>query len=143
MSVARDIQRSLQKGRRELEALVKETSGANGEPVRQAASTLVKTWRGVFKPGSPQTSSPAGSPPEADSKRLRRSIKTAVVEGVRRVGSGDFRARLFEFGGYRARDGAPQPPRPHARVALEQCADQMTEVLVGEVQKRVAKGGAA
>lgn len=143
MSVRDDIQRALSKGRRELEALVKETSGANSEPVRMAAATLVKAWRGVFKPGSPQTASPAGSPPEADSKLLRRSIKTAVVEGVRRVGSGDFRSRLFEFGGYRARDGAPQPPRPHARVALEQVADQMTDVLVGEMQKRVARGGAS
>lgn len=149
-----DIQAALAKGRRELEAIVADTTGANSEPVKQAAFTFARRWRKVLSvPRALLGPDPAGAAPRMRTKRLRKSIGTAVVDGVRRVGSGSFLARLFELGGYRVRQpkkskgkpsagiSAPQPPRPHASVALEQVKDEMTDVLVGAMQTRVAKGG--
>lgn len=139
-----NLHRSLAKGRKELEKVIRETTGADSEPVRAAAIALAQEWRKVLNvPGSPRTASAPGAPPEADTKRLRKSIKTAVVDGVRRVGSGNYRARLHEFG-YEAKDGTPVPPRPHGRVAIERAQAKMTEVLVSAAQRVVAKkkGGA-
>lgn len=159
--IANDIQRQLAKARRDMERLVAETTGANTEPVKQASFALARNWRKVlsvpFVDGGP---SAPGEAPRSRTRKLRKSIKSAVVEGVRRVGSASFRARLLEFGyagrrsfevakvavtrGNRFRrtlvaQGGPQPPRPHASVAMEQSKDQMVDVFVSEVQRRVAR----
>lgn len=144
-----DIQRALAAGRKDLEKLVAETSGANSEPVKQAAFTLARRWRKTLSvPRAQLGPDLANAPPRMRTAKLRKSIRTAVVEGVRRVGTNSFVARLFEFGGYLVRQPKkgkagnliPQPPRPHASVALEQAKDAMTDVLVSEVQRRVPKG---
>jgi len=146
-----DIQYALSKARRVLEREVAESTGANSEPVKQAALALARTWRKVLSvPGLPRHASPPGSPPESDTKRLRKSIRTAVIEGTRRVGTDLFTARLHEFGYHGLgtiaqgkRKGAtrpPVPPRPHAQVAFELAKDAMTEVFVSTVQHRIAKG---
>lgn len=136
-----EIQRALSQANRELTKIVAETTGANSEPVKQMAFTLARAWRRRLNvSGDPTNRSSPGEAPRSISKRLRKSIKTAVVEGIRRVGTNDFRARLFEFGGYLSRGGVPQPPRPHAQVSLEEVKDQMVEVMVTNVQTIVTKG---
>jgi hypothetical protein len=62
------------------------------------------------------------------------------VDGVRRVGSGWFVARLQEFG-YEARDGSAVPARPHGRVAFEISKDEMVDVSVSEMQRKIGSGG--
>lgn len=137
----KDVATLIRRARRDLDAIVRDTTGADSEPVRQAASVLVRAWRRILGvQGSALARSAAGQAPRQQLLRLRRSVKTAVVDGVRRVGSGDFRARLFEFGGYKDRSGEPQPARPHAQPAAESVADQMGEVLVSAAQQRVASG---
>lgn len=140
--ITNEIQRALSQSKRELDRIVREVSGADSEPVKQAAITLTRAWRRKLNvPGEDGQRSSPGEAPRKQTARLRKSIKTAVVEGIRRVGSGDFRARLFEFGGYKDRSGEIEPPRPHAQVALEEVADQMTEVYVSAAQRVTAKGG--
>lgn len=137
-----DLGAVLRRSRQTLTAIVRETSGADSEPVRQSAAVLVKNWRRLLSVrGDRAEPSAPNEPPRQRTRFLRRSIRTAVVDGVRRVGSGDFRARLFEFGGYKDRSGQPEPPRPHGRVALEQSADQMTEVMATEGANVLRQGG--
>jgi hypothetical protein len=57
---------------------------------------------------------------------------------VRRVGSGLFTSRLLEFG-FTTKSGTLVAPRPFARPAVENVAGQMTDIMVTEAQKRVAK----
>jgi HK97 gp10 family phage protein len=140
-----ELQKGLALVTKDMERVTRDLSGADSEPVRKAASVLAKNWRRLLSTqGGGQPSAP-GSPPHAQdegfrfrgsnkrSKPLRRTIGTAVVDGVRRVGSGDFRARLHEFG------TAEMPPRPHGRVALEQSVGQVTDVLITESERAIEK----
>ena len=144
-----DIQRALAASRKDLEKLVAETSGANSEPVKAAASLLGRNWRRVLSvPRAMEGPDMANAPPRMRTQKLRKSIRSAVVEGIRRVGTDSFVARLFEFGGYLTRSSkagtstpVPQPPRPHASVAYEQSKAAMVDVFVSEVQTRITKGG--
>ncbi len=166
-AIKNDIQRTLSLARKDIERLVADVSGANSEPVKKAAFRLAGTWRKVLSvPRVAIGPDLAHAPPRLRSGKLRKSISTAVVEGMRRVGSGNFRARLLEFGyggrrtfsvengvfreGFFVRRkrktlvsrGAPVPPRPHASVALELAKDKMLDVMVSEIQKKTAEGGA-
>lgn len=136
-----DLAKALSQAQRELDKITRSITGADSEPVKAAATVLAKEVRRRLNvPGDSQPSAP-GVAPRRRTKRLRKSIGHAVVEGVRRVGSGSFLARLFEFGGYRSRAGEPQPPRPFFRAALEAVKEQMTDVIVSEAQKKITKGG--
>lgn len=144
------LQKGLRDATKDAERLTRAISGADEEPVKRAAFALRKAWRRVLStPGGGEPSAPGSAPhkqgvgfrfrrrkgsagPARFSRPLFRSIGTAVVEGVRRVGSGDFRARLHEFG---AED---HPPRPHARVALEAAAGKMADVIVTASQQEIA-----
>lgn len=137
-----DLAKALSQGRRELDKITREISGADSEPVKAAATVLAKEARRLLNvPGGRDSPSSPGEAPRRRTKKLRKSIGHAVVEGVRRVGSGSFEARLFEFGGYKDRGGEPQPPRPFFRVALENVKDQMVDVMVSAAQQKIAKGG--
>lgn len=160
---------------RALAAEVAQLTGANSEPVKAAASVLRREIRRTLStPGANrytslktrrvrgQASEP-GAPPAMQSGRLRRAAKSAVVDGVRRVGFNDFRARLLEFGGAQSAESPRQskrkgakpgtmtkgrraiviPPRPFMERSLAAAAPQMTDVMVGEMQKRTAKGAKA
>lgn len=130
---AGELQRGLRLVTKDVETMTRDISGADSEPVKAAATVLQKEWRRLLSNrGGGKPSSP-GSPPAKQSGRLQRSIRTAVVQGVRRVGSSDFRSWMTEFGTDQA------PPRPHARPALENAASKMSEVLVSESQKAVEK----
>ena len=112
--------------------LTRELSGADSEPVKKSAAVLLKEIRRLLStPGGGKPSTP-GSPPRKQSGRLRKSWRTAVVQGVRRVGSSDFRAWMTEFG------TDQMAPRPYARVALENKQNEMGEVLVTESQRKIA-----
>lgn len=133
-----DLHRFFRQQTRDLRKLTEEMSGANSEPVRKAANHLRKHWRAIlYVQGAGKPAAP-GSPPHTQTESLMRSIGSRVVDGVRRVGSGLFTSRLHEFG-YKAKDGTQVPPRPHGRPALEIAAKGMTEVLVSEAQRRIAK----
>lgn len=118
----------------------KELTGANSEPVVKAARVLSRNWRRLVSVSGGGIASAPGQPPRQQKGWLRRSIGTTVVNGVRRVGSSLFTARLTEYG-YSAQDGTAVPPRPHGRVALELSASEMLDVTVSEMQKKIAKGG--
>jgi hypothetical protein len=149
-----DLQRGLREVNKDIARMNRTITGADSEPVKAAATVLRNEWRRLLSvQGRGEPSSP-GSPPHKQgegfnfkrpkgstgparrSGPLFRSIRHAVVEGVRRVGSGDFRSRLHEFG------AADLAPRPHARPALENVADKMGEVLVSESQRAVEKSKA-
>jgi HK97 gp10 family phage protein len=127
------LQRGLQLVTKDVEKLTREISGADSEPVKKAALVLRKEWRRLLgNSGGGKPSSP-GAPPAKQSGRLQRSIKTAIVNGVRRIGTDDFRSWMTEFGTDQA------PPRPHARPAVENSAQEMAEVLISESQGAVEK----
>lgn len=126
-----ELQRGLRAATKDLERMTRDISGADSEPVKRAADVLRTQWRALVSVKNPEPA-PPGSPPHRHRGRLWKSIKTAVVDGVRRVGSGDFRSWMTEFG----TDG--RAPRPHARTALELAQPQMTEVLVQESQRLAA-----
>lgn len=135
-----DLQRALRKGTREMQKMTTDLSGANSPAVRQAANALRTRWRAILYVQGAGVPAAPGAPPRAQKEQLLRSIASRVVDGVRRVGSGFFTARLHEFG-YEAKDGKQVPPRPHARPALELAASKMTDVFVSEAQRRIAQGG--
>jgi hypothetical protein len=108
------------------------------------------------------TPSQPGQSPHLQSGRARRSVKNAAVDGFRRVGTDDFKLRLLELGVVadakparktgKARAGrsgrvatlfSPRKlviePRPSFEPALAACKDQMTEVMVAELGRRVSK----
>lgn len=132
-----ELQQALRGVNRELIEQTKAITGADSDAVKAAAGVLRSTWRDVLKNRSDEPSAP-GAPPAAKTGALRRSIRYAVVDGVMRVGSGHFVSRLLEFGV--ASDRITIEPRPHARPALELAAPKMTDVLVADLQKKVAAG---
>lgn len=166
-----EFQRGIREGNRELVRLTTELTGANSAPVRQAAAVLARAWREQLStPGgalrtNPRTGrvtgapSKPGEPPHRITGKLRKSVTTAVVDGVRRVGSGLFKARLLEFGvdASVARRRSPKgrrggrkavavrtgiyrlhiAPRPAASKALERAAPQMVDVFVSDLGRRV------
>lgn len=148
-----DLARGLSAARKDIEKLTAELSGANSEPVKAAARVFVKEARRLASTGGAfgaalrlatkegvqvNVSAAPGDPPLRHQGRLVRSITTGVVDGVRRVGSSYFVARLLEFGTDGAERG-PTSPHPFMRPALENVAAQMTEVLVGEAVKKMAE----
>lgn len=169
-----ELQRGISDTNKRLVRATKELTGANSEPVRKAAGVLARAWREQLSTPAGElrtslktrrvfgTPSAPGQPPHRVTGKLRKSITTAVVDGVRRVGSGLFKARLLEFGvqatvggkrtspkGQRAgrkkvasRNAAYTlhiAPRPSAAKALEQAAPQMTEVFVSDLSTRVSR----
>jgi hypothetical protein len=169
----RQLQQAVQATRRDMEKLTAQITGANDEPVRKSASVLARSWRKVLsrKAGGIRISlktrrargepSAPGQPPHEVSGLLRKSIRTGVVDGVRRVGTGSFTSRLLNFGV----DSTAAPAkrilarkrgkaravkvakarririaaRPHAEPALQAVESQMTDVFVSEAQRRVAQ----
>lgn len=133
---ARDLAAIVRETRRALDAEVAELSGARSEPVVAAARVLrTEIRRQVAVRGTDESPAPAGSPPHRIRGLLWRSIGTAVVDGVRRVGSGYYVARLQEFGSER------RAPRPFMDRGLAAAAPQMTEVFVSEAQRKVKQAG--
>jgi len=133
-----ELQRGLRQVTKDVERMTAEISGANSEPVKRAASVLQRNWRRLLNVRAKGPSAP-GTPPHRHAGRLFKSIRQAVVDGVRRVGSGDFRSWMTEFG------VDDKPPRPHARPAFELSQQEMTEVIVTESQRAVVNaplGGA-
>lgn len=149
-----DFQRSIAVGNKRLTRLTAELTGANTEPVKLAAAALVKAWRNVLAvKGTEASPSAPGQAPHKVTGGLQKTIKTAVVDGVRRVGSGSFRLRLLETGASahvkarrstKGRKGKTRSlgyafrleARPSAGAALDRAAPQMTEVLVSEMQHK-------
>lgn len=162
------IQQTVQLANRALVKQVRAATGADSPAVVKSAAVLARKMREVLSVPAPgrraslksrrvQGGEPsrAGQPPRMQSERLKRSIKHAVVEGVRRVGTGNFRGRLLEFGviaaGRKSRPSkrkgakgamtkASRPiviaPRPWARPALEQARAAMVDVVVSELRKQ-------
>lgn len=104
---AHDVMRDVN---RALVAQVRELSGADSEAVRKAAGALAKQIRiSLSTPGADRHTSlktrrvrgmpsTPGAPPAMQSGRLKKAVRSGVVQGIRRVGFSDFRARLLEFG---------------------------------------------
>jgi len=153
-----ELQRGLQAATKDAMRLTRDISGADSEPVKAAAGVLQKEWRRLLGTKGGGKPSAPGAPPRRQSGRLWRSIRQAVVRGVRRVGSSDFRTWMLEYGVdsppkparlfknqkgknkgrmTKPRKGHHMAPRPHARPALENAQQQMTEVLVAESQRAV------
>lgn len=128
-----ELQRGLRQVTKDVERLNRDISGADSEPVKKSAAVLLKEIRRLLSTPGGGKPAPPGSPPRKQTGRLRKSWRTAVVDGVRRVGSGDFRSWMTEYG------NDQMPPRPYARVALENVAAQMTEVLVSESERAISK----
>jgi hypothetical protein len=137
---AGDLARGLAGVRKDINKLNADLTGANSEPVRKSAGVLLRNWRKLLDVPGHGESAAAGQPPHRQTRKLRRSLGTAVVDGIRRVGSGWFVARLQEFG-FAAKDGTQVAPRPHGRVALAMSEKEMVDVQVSEMQRRIAKGG--
>jgi hypothetical protein len=136
---AGDLARGLAGVQKDINKLNADLTGANSEPVRKSAGALLKNWRKLLDvPGHGAPAAP-GQAPHRQTRKLRRSLGTAVVDGIRRVGSGWFVSRLQEFG-FTAQDGTQVAPRPHGRVAFAQSEKEMVDVQVSEMQKRIAKG---
>jgi len=128
-----ELQRGLREATKDAQRLTREISGADSEPVKQAAGVLLKEVRRLLSTPGGGKPAPPGSPPHKQTGALRRSWKQAVVQGVRRVGSGNFRAFLAEFG------TEHEAPRPYARDALENVQGQMADVIVQESQREILK----
>src|SRR5688572_5794210 len=92
-----ELQKAVSTSSKKLVRLTADLTGANSDAVKAAASKLRDTWRTVLSTRRNRPSSP-GNPPAKRSGALARSIKTAVVDGVRRVGSGLHTSRLLQFG---------------------------------------------
>ena len=134
-----ELQRGLQAVTKDIVRANAELTGANSEPVRKSAFVLLKNWRKLLDvPGHGQPA-PPGQPPRRQTRKLRRSLGTAVVDGIRRVGSSLFTARLTEYG-YTTKDGQMVAPRPHGRVALQLAEKDMVDVQVSEMQRKIARG---
>ena len=122
--------------RRQLEREVADITDAKGPVMRQAGRTLVKgIRRQVATRGTESAPSAPGSPPHRISGKLWRSFATGVVEGVRRVGSGYYVARLAEKGSDK------QQPRPYMRRGFEATEAELGEVIVSQAQARVRRSG--
>lgn len=132
-----ELQRALGAVNRELVRTTRILTGADSDAVKKAAFALRKEWRTLLGDKSTEPADP-GEPPRAKSRRLQRSVRTAVVDGIRRVGSDDFKSRLLEFGVVSER--VVIEPRPHARPALEAAQDEMVDVFVADLQQKVAAG---
>lgn len=134
-----DLARGIAAVRKDINKTTAEMTGANSEPVRKSAGVLLKNWRKLLDiPGNGEPAAP-GQPPHRQTRRLRRSLGTGVVDGIRRVGSSLFTSRLLEFG-FTAQDGTQVAPRPHGRVALAQSEKEMIDVQVLEMQRKIASG---
>lgn len=117
--------------RRALDRETAKATGANSPAVRKAGLVLRRHIRRVIGVhGTPHKPSAPGAPPHRIEGELWRSIRSQVVSGVRRVGSGFYRARLTEFGSTRA------APRPFMRAGLEAAEGEMMDVVVGELKAR-------
>lgn len=179
--MARGASRSQQQvnfAHRQLIAATRYLTGADSDAVKGAARVLVvaiKRQLSVVAPGR-RTSlktrrtyggdpSAPGQAPHLQSGRARRSVKSGVVDGVRRVGTDWFALRLQEFGA--VSDAAPArrsrkkvfgkrlpdsrqhdikakrrhviEPRPSFEPALAEAMPKMQDVFVSELGRRVAK----
>jgi HK97 gp10 family phage protein len=124
-----ELQKGLALVTKDVERVTRDISGADSDAVKAAATVLLKEVKRLINvSGGGKPSSP-GSPPARQSGKYYRSWRQRVVQGARRVGTGDFRGPMNEYG------TQFHPPRPHARPALENVAGQMGEVLVSESQK--------
>jgi hypothetical protein len=131
--VAGDLHRELRVVNKSIERMTREISGADSEPVKKAASLLLRNWRRLLNVQGGGKAAAPGQPPRRQSGVLWKSMKQAVVDGVRRVGSGNFRSWMTEFG------VGDKPPRPHARPALEMSERGMADGIVVDSQRAVAK----
>lgn len=159
--VMRDVHRALA-------AELRQATGADSAGVRAAAGVLRREIkRTLSTPGRPRyfevktrrprggTPSPEGQPPAMQSGRLARSVGSKVVDGARRVGFSNFRARILQFGAVQAAE-PPRPsrrkgakpgtmtrakraivikPRPFMERSLAAAQPKMEEALAGELQK--------
>lgn len=169
------VQREMSLAHRNLVALTRQLTGADSDAVKGAARVLllsIKKQLSVAAPGRRTslksrrayggTPSAPGQAPHLQSGRARRSIKSGVVDGVRRVGTDMFYLRLDEFGhvatakpkrksvkSRTGKDGRVAPmftprrhvlePRPSFEPALAEATPQMQDVMVSELGRRVAK----
>ena len=127
-----ELQKGLREVTKDAEALTRQISDADSEPVVKDAAVLLKEIKRLLSvPGSGKPSAP-GSPPRKQRGTLYRSWKSKVVQGVRRVGSGFFTASIQEYGTH------TEVPRPYARPALENVQAKMVDTMVLESQKKIA-----
>jgi hypothetical protein len=143
-------QQQIQITNRALVRRIRDLSGADSESVKKPAAVLVKTWRKLLStPGANRKTSlktrrvrgepsQPGEAPRMQSGKSRRSIRTTVVGGIRRVGTGLFTLRIQEFGA--VSDRGIIEPRPSGRPALEAARKEMIEVTVNELKQPLKKG---
>lgn len=142
-----------------LRELGQHIGGARHIGVRAAGSALARAMRKQLaaRGGKDEFSSP-GRPPLKKSGRLQKSIGTQNVEGVLRVGSGHFVARIMEQGAIippggeastasrsgrkkrRYPKGRIMKPRPFMAKALEKAKPKMTEAAVSDMRRHADFG---
>ena len=127
-----ELQKGLRAATKDAENLTRQISTADSEPVVRSAAVLLKEVKRLISTPGGGKPAPPGSPPHRQTGRTRRSWKSKVVQGARRVGSGDFRASIAEFGTVK------EAPRPYARAALQNVEHEMGEVYVTESQRKIA-----
>jgi hypothetical protein len=107
---------------------LKRDTGPRSRAMTRAARVLRDAIRTVIStPGTPSNPAPPGAPPHRITRELLRSWGTGVVNGVRRVGSGWFVARLQEDG------TESMAPHPYARQGLANAERTMVDTFVGEL----------
>ena len=126
---------------RALEADVRAKDNAAVKAAAQVLEAAIK--RQLSHPGSGrlykhrsvthQASAP-GEPPAVDTGTLRRTIGQEVVEGVRRVGSGQAYAAAQEFG--HVYEHGVLEPRPFMRPALAEAKEEMNGAAVTALRVR-------
>lgn len=108
---ASNVQRELNAAHRQLVEATRYLTGADSDAVKGAAKVLQQAIRKKLSTAAVGrrtsiktrrtyggTPSLPGQAPHMQSGKARRSVKSAVVNGVRRVGTDDYRLRLLEFG---------------------------------------------
>ena len=169
------VQRELSVAHRQLVQATRYLTGADSDAVKGAASVLraairrklsvaASGRRTSMKTRRTYGGDPAapGQAPHLQSGASRRSVKSGVVDGVRRVGTDRFVLRLQEFGviadtkparksttARTRRDGKVSAlhisrhlviePRPSFEPALAEAMPKMRDVFVSELGQRVAK----
>lgn len=158
-----ELQAGLRAATKDVLKMTADLSGANSEATRRAANILAREMRRLVSVPFTGTPSAPGEPPRLRLGRLRKSIKSRVVDGVRRVGTGSYTARFMEFGvdaparaalpsrthrgkngrnfrisAKKAFGGRHIAPRPWARPAFANVQSQMQDAIVQGMSEQLA-----
>ena len=178
---ASNVQRVMSMAHKRLIAITRELSGADSDAVKEAAQVLLRAARKQLSTAASGrrttlktrrtyggTPSAPGAAPHLQSGKARRSVKSGVVDGFRRVGTGLFYLRLQELGhvskaepARRSRKGHTVKgvfkvfpdsrqhdikakrrvviePRPWLEPALAEATPKMNEILASIIERGVA-----